>query len=145
MGVTENWFGAGASLTDEWKLDFEPHAFLALGSPIAFFLSIRRNAVQADGSAAGGLAETSTRTVRPSSAEVGPEFCFPKCKNFYNLFHPHDPVAYRIEPLLYAELRGKMNFYSLLLSSRILEFVFVFLYCRLSTKLSRSSRRKLED
>lgn len=34
-------------------------------------------------------------------------FAFPTCSSFYNMFHPHDPVAYRIEPLLDPALSSK--------------------------------------
>lgn len=34
-------------------------------------------------------------------------FAFPTCSSFYNMFHPHDPVAYRIEPLLDPTLSSK--------------------------------------
>jgi hypothetical protein len=34
-------------------------------------------------------------------------FAFPTCSSFYNVFHPHDPVAYRIEPLLDPALFSK--------------------------------------
>lgn len=35
-----------------------------------------------------------------TSTESKRDFLKPKVKAVYNLFHPHDPVAYRIEPLV---------------------------------------------
>lgn len=35
---------------------------------------------------------------------LGLEFKFPTCPSFFNIFHPHDPVAYRIEGLINPEL-----------------------------------------
>ncbi|GAB6025018.1 hypothetical protein CHUAL_010128 [Chamberlinius hualienensis] len=58
------------------SLDFNPTCFFALGSPIAMFLTVR------------GL---------EMSME---DFKLPTCPAFYNVFHPYDPVAYRIEPLI---------------------------------------------
>ena len=31
---------------------------------------------------------------------LGPDFKFPSCPKMYNIFHPHDPIAYRVEPLI---------------------------------------------
>ena len=35
---------------------------------------------------------------------LGGDFQFPTCKMFFNIFHPYDPVAYRIESLVDTEL-----------------------------------------
>ncbi|KAJ7333543.1 S23-interacting protein [Desmophyllum pertusum] len=32
--------------------------------------------------------------------EIGLDFQFPTCPRFFNIFHPFDPVAFRIEPLV---------------------------------------------
>ncbi|KAH1022969.1 hypothetical protein HUJ04_012269, partial [Dendroctonus ponderosae] len=61
-------------------LDFKPHTFFALGSPIGMFVTVR------------GL------------AQLGEDFCLPTCPSFFNIFHPYDPVAYRIEALINPEL-----------------------------------------
>ena len=36
-------------------------------------------------------------------SNLGPNFKFPTCPKFFNIFHPYDPVAYRIESLIEAE------------------------------------------
>ncbi|KAK3521768.1 hypothetical protein QTP70_016224, partial [Hemibagrus guttatus] len=58
------------------QLSFHPHAFFAFGSPIGMFLTVR------------GL------------KRIDPNYSFPTCGSFYNIFHPFDPVAYRIEPMI---------------------------------------------
>uniref|UniRef100_A0A8C1V7R7 DDHD domain containing 2 n=1 Tax=Cyprinus carpio TaxID=7962 RepID=A0A8C1V7R7_CYPCA len=58
------------------QLAFHPQAFFAMGSPIGMFLTVR------------GL------------KRIDPNYSFPTCKSFYNIFHPFDPVAYRIEPMI---------------------------------------------
>lgn len=63
------------------SLDFEPDALYALGSPIAIFECIR------------------------GVESLGSDFCLPTCKNFFNIFHPYDPIAYRIEPLINSRLK----------------------------------------
>ena len=34
--------------------------------------------------------------------KLGTDFKFPTCDEFFNIFHPFDPVAYRFEPLVCA-------------------------------------------
>ncbi|KAM6979643.1 triacylglycerol hydrolase DDHD2-like [Aplochiton taeniatus] len=58
------------------QLAFQPQAFFALGSPIGMYLTVR------------GL------------KQIHPNYSLPTCKSFYNIYHPFDPVAYRIEPLV---------------------------------------------
>ncbi|XP_026747947.1 uncharacterized protein LOC113508942 isoform X2 [Trichoplusia ni] len=62
-------------------LAFSPDALYALGSPIAIFECIR------------------------GVESLGASFKLPTCKNFFNIFHPYDPIAYRIEPLIDPRLR----------------------------------------
>ncbi|XP_044256193.1 phospholipase DDHD2 [Tribolium madens] len=61
-------------------LMFQPKAFFALGSPIGMFVTVR------------GL------------DTLGEQFALPTCPAFFNIFHPYDPVAYRIESLINPEL-----------------------------------------
>ncbi|KAJ8923521.1 hypothetical protein NQ315_010099 [Exocentrus adspersus] len=65
-------------------LNFEPKAFFALGSPISTFVIVR------------GL------------DTLGENFSLPTCPAFFNIFHPYDPIAYRIEPLICPDL-GKLK------------------------------------
>ncbi|XP_064164295.1 phospholipase DDHD2-like [Anguilla rostrata] len=58
------------------QLSFQPQALFALGSPIGMFLTVR------------GI------------KCLDPNYSFPTCKGFYNIYHPFDPVAYRIEPMI---------------------------------------------
>ncbi|KAK0142060.1 Phospholipase DDHD2 [Merluccius polli] len=61
------------------QLVFRPQTFFAFGSPIGMFLTVR------------GL------------KRIDPNYTFPTCKSFYNIYHPYDPVAYRIEPMILPE------------------------------------------
>ncbi|XP_050359961.1 uncharacterized protein LOC126779875 isoform X2 [Nymphalis io] len=78
--------GTGQPSVKYPSLEFIPDAMYALGSPIAMFNCIR------------GV-ET-----------LGKDFCFPTCKKFFNIFHPYDPIAYRIEPLINPQLRDVKPF-----------------------------------
>jgi len=60
------------------ELNFAVNNFFLLGSPLGVFLSLRGE------------------RIHPNN-QVG---VFPKCSQLFNVFHPYDPVAYRLEPLI---------------------------------------------
>ncbi|MEJ1284986.1 DDHD domain containing 2 [Cricetulus griseus] len=62
------------------RLNYKPEIFFAFGSPIGMFLTVR------------GL------------RRIDPNYKFPTCKGFFNIYHPFDPVAYRIEPMVAPEV-----------------------------------------
>ncbi|KAI3362622.1 hypothetical protein L3Q82_001701 [Scortum barcoo] len=80
--VDYNYFevGTGQVSVVYHSLDFEPVNFFALGSPIGMFLTVR------------GL------------EKIEETYQLPTCKGFFNIYHPLDPVAYRIEPMIVPDL-----------------------------------------
>lgn len=58
------------------QLLYKPEIFFAFGSPIGMFLTVR------------------------GVKRIDPNYRLPNCKGFFNIFHPFDPVAYRIEPMV---------------------------------------------
>ncbi|XP_077776055.1 triacylglycerol hydrolase DDHD2 isoform X3 [Podarcis muralis] len=58
------------------QLIYKPEIFFAFGSPIGMFLTVR------------------------GVKRIDPNYSLPTCKGFFNVFHPFDPVAYRIEPMI---------------------------------------------
>ena len=74
-------------LSEPGALHFPVHTFCALGSPLGLFLATR-------GVALGGLGG-----VFPPGA-AGAQFVF-------NVLHPYDPLAYRLEPFVDAALRAR--------------------------------------
>ncbi|NXC87166.1 DDHD2 Phospholipase, partial [Cercotrichas coryphoeus] len=62
------------------QLNYKPSIFFAFGSPIGMFLTVR------------------------GVKRIDPSYSLPTCKGFFNIFHPFDPVAYRIEPMIVPEL-----------------------------------------
>ncbi|CAF3679891.1 unnamed protein product [Rotaria socialis] len=68
--------GTGQVSIQTEKLQFPVAYFFALGSPIAMFLTVR------------GI------------KSLACDYTFPTCKGLLNIFHPYDPVAYRLEPLI---------------------------------------------
>ncbi|XP_011407929.1 PREDICTED: SEC23-interacting protein-like [Amphimedon queenslandica] len=84
-GVTESvtyvkgTAGTGQPLVNYPLLNFNPSSLFAVGSPIGLFLTLR------------------------GVESLGPEYQLPTCSSVYNIFHPYDPVAYRLEPLLVSQ------------------------------------------
>ncbi|XP_017279829.1 SEC23-interacting protein [Kryptolebias marmoratus] len=80
--VDYNYFevGTGQVSVVYHTLDFEQVNFFALGSPIGMFLTVR------------GL------------EKIEETYQLPTCRGFFNIYHPLDPVAYRIEPMIVPEL-----------------------------------------
>ncbi|OCL13588.1 DDHD-domain-containing protein [Glonium stellatum] len=96
---------------DGLKLDFEVEDFYALGSPIGLFQMLKGHTI---------VGRTSAHSVSPKKPSTGLDDSFlspsgqgktsvnrveiatssPKCKQVYNIFHPTDPISYRIEPLI---------------------------------------------
>ncbi|XP_021694176.1 uncharacterized protein LOC5564210 isoform X2 [Aedes aegypti] len=72
--------GTGQPFIAYPQLLFNPKKFFALGSPIGMFVTVR------------GI------------DTLGLDFKLPTCEGFFNIFHPYDPVAYRIEALVNPEL-----------------------------------------
>lgn len=73
--------GTGQPYISYPQLSFQPKHFFALGSPIGMFVTIR------------GI------------DALGLDFKLPTTEHFFNIFHPYDPVAYRIEALVNSELQ----------------------------------------
>ncbi|KAJ1570119.1 hypothetical protein HK096_009274 [Nowakowskiella sp. JEL0078] len=69
------------------KLDFKVDKLFCVGSPIGLFMLLRGDSLRA-------RIPNKTYT-HPTEGILRPEVT-----SIYNIFHPHDPVAYRIEPLV---------------------------------------------
>lgn len=69
----------GQPLISYPQLLFTASNFFALGSPIGMFVTVR------------GI------------DNLGLDFKLPTCERFFNIFHPYDPVAYRIESMINSE------------------------------------------
>ncbi|CAN2391901.1 SEC23-interacting protein [Pristimantis euphronides] len=62
------------------SLDFEPENFFSLGSPVGMFLTVR------------------------GMNKIDENYRLPTCNGFFNIYHPLDPVAYRLEPMIVPDL-----------------------------------------
>ena len=90
------------------QLDFEVEDFYALGSPIGLFQMLKGRTIAARQTPNLKIAQTPFpgTTVDPFStapASSGYSDIFtssPRCRQLFNIFHPTDPIAYRLEPLI---------------------------------------------
>ncbi|MCD7466831.1 hypothetical protein HAX54_003865 [Datura stramonium] len=76
------------------KLEFEVDTFFAVGSPLGVFLSLRNVRI--------GIGKGKEYWEEDNIVEE-----MPACRQMFNIFHPFDPVAYRIEPLVCKEYLKK--------------------------------------
>jgi DDHD domain len=99
--------------TGNLQLDFGCESFFALGSPIALFQMLKGRTI-----AARHQDEDSMRAQSPFDPDPMDPFekdsqfnrqnkniipisvSSPKCDQFFNVFHPTDPISYRVEPLI---------------------------------------------
>ncbi|KAE8701882.1 Phospholipase SGR2 [Hibiscus syriacus] len=72
------------------KLEFKVDTFFAVGSPLGVFLALRNVRI--------GLGKGQDYWDDENISEE-----MPACLQMFNIFHPYDPVAYRIEPLVCKE------------------------------------------
>ncbi|EON63812.1 hypothetical protein W97_03040 [Coniosporium apollinis CBS 100218] len=98
------------------QLDFEVEDFFALGSPIGLFQMLKGRKIAArqpsttkssdtpsgdiidDPFLASGSALTTQKPPPRDRFEITTSS--PKCQRVFNIFHPTDPISYRIEPLI---------------------------------------------
>ncbi|KAL0370913.1 UNVERIFIED_CONTAM: Phospholipase SGR2 [Sesamum angustifolium] len=76
------------------KLEFKVDTFFAVGSPLGVFLSLRNIRI--------GIGKGKEYWKEENINEE-----MPACRRMFNIFHPFDPVAYRIEPLICKEFIHK--------------------------------------
>ncbi|DBA00356.1 TPA: hypothetical protein N0F65_000541 [Lagenidium giganteum] len=69
-------------------LEFEVENFFAAGSPVPVMILSRGDLKLNEGQFEAGIK-------------------MPNCKRYFNIFHPIDPIAYRIEPLIKQEMHDK--------------------------------------
>ncbi|XP_051143262.1 phospholipase SGR2 [Andrographis paniculata] len=72
------------------KLDFKVDTFFCVGSPLGLFLSLRNVRL--------GIGKGKDYWEEENIHEE-----MPACRQMFNIFHPFDPVAYRVEPLICKE------------------------------------------
>ena len=103
---------------DRLKLDFEVEDFYALGSPIGLFQMLtgrklvgretvdnrsRAFSTSMDDPMLDGAAELNKKTRKPlerTTSSLDATVSSPKCAQIFNIFHPTDPISYRLEPLI---------------------------------------------
>ncbi|KAH7864219.1 hypothetical protein Vadar_027100 [Vaccinium darrowii] len=76
------------------KLEFKVDTFFAVGSPLGVFLALRNTCI--------GIGKGQEYWEEENVSEE-----MPACRQMFNIFHPFDPVAYRLEPLICKEYISK--------------------------------------
>lgn len=101
----------------ELSLDFEVEDFFCLGSPLGLFQMLKGRTIAGRNTPDAMAAESpmnpdsvddplSSSYQRPGGPNSGKTDILsiavssPKCGQLFNIFHPTDPIAYRIEPLI---------------------------------------------
>ncbi|EMD93007.1 hypothetical protein COCC4DRAFT_139093 [Bipolaris maydis ATCC 48331] len=91
------------------KLDFEVEDFYALGSPIGLFQMLKGRTIAGRPQAASTTFVPPVTPATPIDDPFAPEIdehafdittSSPLCKQVFNIFHPTDPISYRLEPLI---------------------------------------------
>ena len=88
---------------------FSVENFFCLGSPVGLFQMLKGRTIMARSVTAG--AATSPMGEYPpntfdstSSSDLPFPVSSPKCNQLFNIFHPADPISYRLEPLVSKEM-----------------------------------------
>ncbi|OVF09352.1 putative carboxylic ester hydrolase [Clavispora lusitaniae] len=81
---------SGSQESEEYALDFDVENCFCVGSPVGMFKLLQQKNIRPRSSSVGAKDPT----------EISEDYASPKCKNLYNVFHPCDPVSYRMEPLV---------------------------------------------
>ncbi|KAL9623644.1 MAG: hypothetical protein Q9160_002100 [Pyrenula sp. 1 TL-2023] len=98
---------------NDLALEFDCESFFCFGSPIALFQMLKGRTVAArnmedaapahspfDPVPANDPFDTQSSRPRRSSHILPISVSSPRCLELYNIFHPADPIAHRIEPLI---------------------------------------------
>lgn len=74
--------------SSKYNLDFEVENLFCVGLPVGMFKLLQQKSI------------SSRSDHNEDEINLEAKFAAPKCKNLYNIFHPCDPIGYRIEPLV---------------------------------------------
>ncbi|WPK26931.1 hypothetical protein PUMCH_004300 [Australozyma saopauloensis] len=74
--------------SSKYNLDFDVENFFCVGLPVGMFKVLQQKTIEP-------RVDQNTEEISLDS-----DFAAPKCKNLYNVFHPCDPISYRLEPLI---------------------------------------------
>lgn len=74
--------------TSNYNLDFDVENLFCVGLPVGMFKLLQQKSIQPRADHDG------------EEISLEANYYAPRCKNIYNVFHPCDPISYRIEPLI---------------------------------------------
>jgi hypothetical protein len=112
-GFEEKWKRQVSKSSTEYPLEFDCKEFFCLGSPLALFQMLQAKTIAGRSLEKGSTERSSVLSHSPGAAappigdpmeqaifELNPSVSSPQCDELYNIFHPSDPVSYRLEPLI---------------------------------------------
>ncbi|KAL5364568.1 DDHD domain-containing protein [Aspergillus floccosus] len=93
----------GDEVRQDQHLSFQCEELFCLGSPIALFQMLKGKTISGRSYLLDG-----SKSPNPAQSGIGaaikdnynPIVSSPSCRQLFNIFHPSDPVSYRIEPLI---------------------------------------------
>lgn len=109
---------AGQEKAQKLNLNFEVEDFFCLGSPLGLYQMLKGRKIagrrllnkdlverpfdteREDSFLDVSSVEASTAAAEARSEIISITVSSPKCKQLFNIFHPADPISYRIEPLI---------------------------------------------
>ncbi|RDA89309.1 hypothetical protein CP532_6237 [Ophiocordyceps camponoti-leonardi (nom. inval.)] len=77
------------------QFDFNVHDYFCLGSPVGLFQMLKGRPLGSDGDPF-----LTTPSEAESASPLSSSVSSPKVEQLFNLFHPSDPISYRLEPLI---------------------------------------------
>jgi hypothetical protein len=96
--------GKRRATEENLKLDFDVEDFYALGSPIGLFQMLKGRTIAGRPSNDFVPPETPASPLDDPFSQASSLFdvttSSPLCKQLFNIFHPTDPISYRLEPLI---------------------------------------------
>lgn len=87
--------GAEEELASSQILDFDVENYFMMGSPVGLFKILEGSAIRARGDSSSPVVIANETKFQPTNAYMSP-----KVNQLYNIFHPSDPISYRVEPLI---------------------------------------------
>jgi hypothetical protein len=104
------WPSSIRKFDDNMQLDFDVEDFYSFGSPIGLYQMLKGRII---------ASRPKKSNFRPAVTPFGPTVdpfsqatafldvttSSPKCEQIFNIFHPTDPIAYRIEPLISSAMK----------------------------------------
>ncbi|PHH79694.1 hypothetical protein CDD80_4059 [Ophiocordyceps camponoti-rufipedis] len=82
------------------QFDFDVHDYFCLGSPVGLFQMLKGRTIGARRPARNDAFLPTEADASSSNRGISSSVSSPKVGQLFNIFHPSDPISYRLEPLI---------------------------------------------